>query len=295
MRIVIAGSSGLIGTALRESYERDGHEVVRLVRRPPRADGEVSWPVPDPSPLAGADVLVNLGGAGLGDRRWTLRYRDAILHSRIDTTRALVRAATALDRPPRVMLSASGIRYYGIDRGDEVLTESSAYVGQGLLARVAYAWEEATVPATEAGIAVCHLRLGLVLSRRGGLLPPILRLFRTRVGVYFAAGAEYWSYVTLTDAIRALRFLADCPGAAGPYNISAPEPVRNKELMRALARATGARALLPVPLPVLRAALGGIAGEVFGGLRVIPHRLTEAGFRFSHPDPDAAVRGALAD
>jgi uncharacterized protein (TIGR01777 family) len=296
VRIVIAGSGGLIGTALRDAYQRDGHTVVRLVRREPAASDEVRWhhTSADPRPLDGADVLVNLAGAPLGDKRWSHEYREVIRHSRIATAHALGAAVARAASPPRVVLSASGIRFYGIDRGDEVLTESSGPGGEGLLPSVAQEWEAATQPASDAGIAVCHLRLGLVLSRRGGLLPPLLRTCRAGVGMYFGSGREFWSFVSLEDTVRAIRFLADSPAASGAYNISTPEPARNEEFTRTLARIAGARLVLRMPLPLLGIALGGIATEVFGGLRVVPARLQEAGFRFEHPSAESALRAAVA-
>jgi uncharacterized protein (TIGR01777 family) len=295
VRIVLAGSGGLIGTELRRSYERAGHTVVRLVRREPQTPGEVRWDLtrPDAHLVEGADAVVNLAGAGIGSRRWSREYEGVILRSRIETARALAVMAAEAARPPTVVLSASGIRYYGIDRGDEVLTEASRPGSGRVLPTVAQAWEAATQPASDAGIRVCHLRLGLVLSRRGGLFPLLLRMFRSGVGAYFASGQEFWSYVSLADTVQAIRFLAGHSVAAGPYNISAPNPVRNKELMQALARLTGARAVLPVPLAALRIVLGRIATEVFGGLRVMPARLAAAGFAFHHPDADSALRAAL--
>jgi uncharacterized protein (TIGR01777 family) len=295
MRIVMAGSSGLVGTALSRSYRDAGHTVVRLVRREPRAAGEVRWdPVrPGPRLLDGADVVVNLAGAGIATRRWTRRYEDVLFRSRVETASALALLATEATRPPAAILSASGIRYYGIDRGDEPLTEASRPGYGGVLPTVAQAWEAAAQPARDAGIRVCHLRLGLVLSRHGGLLPPLLRLFRSGVGAYFGSGREFWSYISLTDTVRAIRFLTDDPAAAGPYNLSGPDPLRNRELLRVLARATGARVLVRLPLPVLRVALGRIATEVFGGLRVLPDRLETAGFVFDQPAADATIRAAL--
>jgi uncharacterized protein (TIGR01777 family) len=295
-RIVVAGGGGLIGTAVRAAYERDGVPVVRLVRREPRAPGELRWDpaTPDPGLLRGGDVVVNLAGAGIGDHRWSRRYRELIRDSRIGAARTLAVMAAGAADPPRVLLSASGIRYYGVDRGDEELTEASPPGNGGLLPSVAHAWEAATDPASDAGVPVCHLRLGLVLTRHGGLLPPLLRMFRSGVGAYFASGREFWSYLSLTDAVRAIRFLATHPGAAGPYNISTPDPLRNKEFMRVLARVTRARMLVRLPVPVLRLAMGPIAPEVLGGLRVLPARLTGAGFAFAHPGAESTLRDALA-
>jgi uncharacterized protein (TIGR01777 family) len=280
---------------LRQACERDGDTVVRLVRREARGAGEVWWDpaVPQPRLLDGVDVVVNLAGAAIGGRRWTAGYRDLIRRSRTVPAATLATMAARAAHPPAVLLSASGIRYYGVDRGDELLTEESPGDDAGLLPAVAHAWEAATGPATVAGVRVCHLRLGLVLSRHGGLLPPLLRMCRLGIAGYFASGREFWSTVSLADAVRAVRYLATRPDAAGPYNISSPDPVRNKELMRALGRLTGARALVGLPQPALRLAMGGTVDEVLGSLRVVPARLLADGFAFEHPDAASVLRAAL--
>ncbi|MBM7786151.1 TIGR01777 family oxidoreductase [Tenggerimyces flavus] len=296
MRVVIAGSSGLIGTALREAYESDGAQVVRLVRRPPRGPKEVRWDpmVVSPGLLDGANVVINLAGAGLGDRRWTRKYGEAIRSTRVVAAQTLARAV-AKSRPD-VLLSMSGIRFYGIDRGDEVLTESSAPGTTGLLTQVSREWEAATAPASEAGVRVCHLRTGLVLSGRGGLLPPLIQGCRFGLTGGFWTGHEYWSCVSLHDAVRAVRFLAEAD-EEGPVNVSAPSPMRNADLMRLLRDLLRTRLALPFPIPqaLLRIGLGRIADEVFGGLRVLPERLREAGFTFTHPDVEDMLRAALSE
>lgn len=297
MRVVIAGSSGLIGTALREAYESSGAQVVRLVRRPPRGPKEVRWDpmVVSPGLLDGAEVVINLAGAGLGDRRWTRKYGEAIRSTRVVATQTLAQAAAKSQ--PGVLVSMSGIRYYGIDRGDEVLTESSAAGTDGLLNLVAREWEAATAAASDAGVRVCHLRAGLVLSGRGGLLPPLVRGCRFGLGSGFWTGREYWSFASLEDTVRAVRFLGAEPTLDGPFNVSTPNPIRNADLMRLLRRMVGARLTLPLPIPraLLHLALGRIATEVFGGLRVIPARLEEAGFTFAHPDAESTLRAALSE
>lgn len=298
MRVVVAGSSGLIGTALRASYERSGDEVVRLVRRPPRAPGEVRW---DPSTVApdlldGADVVINLAGAGLGDRRWTRRYREVLRTTRTLAARTLARSA-ARSRPG-VLLSMSGIRFYGIDRGEEELTEASAPgEDDGLLTLISKEWEEATSPASEAGVRVVHLRTGLVFSGRGGLLPPLVRGCRLGLGRGLWTGREYWSHVSLHDTVRAIRFLGEESGLDGPVNVSTPNPQRNADLMRLLRGLLQAPFSLPFPVPraLLYAGLGQLGNEVFGGLRVVPERLTGAGFAFTHPDAESTLRAALAE
>jgi uncharacterized protein len=296
VRVVITGSSGLIGSALRRSLEADNHVVIRLVRRQPRERGERAWDPaapPEPRLVDGADVVVNLAGATLRTRRWTPQYQDALRRSRAVAARTMAATAAAAAVPPAVVISASGMRYYGVDRGDDILTEASSPGSSGFLPTVARETEAATEPAASAGIAVCHLRLGLVLSRRGGFLPALLPLFRAGLGGQFGTGQAFWSYVSLADAVRAVRFLATYPGAAGPYNITSPQPVRNEHFTRALASAVNRHARLRVPLGAISLAFGGAAAEVFGSLRVIPARLTEAGFRYEHPDLNSALRDAL--
>ncbi|HTI20842.1 MAG TPA: TIGR01777 family oxidoreductase [Kutzneria sp.] len=270
MKVAITGSSGLIGTALRESYEADGHTVVRL----PRVVEDVD----------GVDVVVNLAGAGIGARRWTASYREVILRSRVDTTSSLVAAISRARRPPKALLSASGVSYYG-DRGDEVLTEGSAG-GTGFLPSVVRAWEAAAV----ADIPVCHLRFGLVLSAAGGVLQQLLPFFRAGLGARFGSGRQFWSWISLADAVRAIRHL---PGTQGPYHVTAPDPVRNSEFTRALASLLGRPAVLRVPGWSLRLALGGVAGDALESIRARPDRLTEAGFRFEHVTVTEALRVEL--
>lgn len=296
MRVVITGSSGLIGSALRRSLEEDNHVVIRLVRRQPRERGECAWDpaaAAQPRLLDGADVVVNLAGATLRTRRWTPRYQDVLRRSRTVAARTVATMAAAAAGPPAVLISASGMRYYGVDRGDEILTEASGPGSSGFLPAVAREMEAATEPAVGAGIAVCHLRLGLVLSRRGGFLPALLPLFRAGLGGQFGTGQAFWSYISLADAVGAVRFLATHPGAAGPYNITSPHPVRSEQFTRALASAVNRRARLRVPLGAVSLAMGGAAAEVFGSLRVIPARLTDAGFRHQHPDLNSVLRDAL--
>jgi uncharacterized protein len=290
MKVVIAGAGGLIGAALRRSLESDGHTVTRLVRRAPTDPGEVEWP-PTAHDLAGADVIVNLAGAGLGDRRWTPAYKRVLLNSRVETTAAL--AELCVKVRPAVFISASGMRWYGVDRGDEPLTETSALAAPGFLPLVAQRWEAATQPAQDGGVRVCHLRMGLVLSRQGGVLSELLPWFRSGLGATIGSGRDYWSQVSLDDTIRAIRFLAADPQADGPYNITAPNPARSREFTTALARELGRPAFLRLPIWPLRLVLGEVAPEVLGSLRVFPDRLTKSGFVFRHPDVVSALRAAL--
>jgi uncharacterized protein (TIGR01777 family) len=295
VRVVIAGSSGLIGGALRTAYREDGHEVVRLVRRPAQNPDEVRWDPgrPDPRLVEGADAVINLAGAPLGDRRWNARYRDLIASSRIDTASALAGMAARAVVSPGVLISMSGIRYYGVDRGDEELTETSAAGTDGFLPLVTARWEAATRPAAEGGVRVCHLRTGLVLSADGGLLPRLLTPFRFGLGATLGSGRAYWSFLTLHDTVAAVRFLAERPDSGGPYNLSAPVPVRAVDFTEALASAVGRPAWLRLPVWALRIGVGQMGPEVLGSLRVLPERLSAAGFRFRHGDIESALRTAL--
>lgn len=309
MRVVIAGSSGLIGGGLRAAYRRDGHEVVRLVRRAAQGADEVRWDParPDPRLVQGADAVINLAGAPLGDRRWNTAYREVIESSRVGTAAALAgMVARASSGPSRasagqagqagpVLVSMSGIRYYGVDRGDEELTESSGAGSDGFLPLVTARWEASTRTAEEAGVRVVHLRTALVLSASGGLMPRLLTPFRFGLGATLGSGRAYWSFLTLHDAVAAIRFLAERPQASGAYNLSAPAPVRAAEFTRALATAVGRPAWLRLPVWALRVGVGQMGPEVLGSLRVLPERLTAAGFRFRDGDVETAVRMALRD
>ena len=297
MRVVVAGSSGLIGGGLRAAYRRDGHEVVRLVRRAAQGADEVRWDPgrPDPRLVEGADAVINLAGAPLGDRRWNAAYREVIESSRVGTAAALAGMVARAAAGPSVLVSMSGIRYYGVDRGDEELTEASGAGSDGFLPLVTARWEASTRAAEEAGVRVVHLRTALVLSASGGLLPRLLTPFRFGLGATLGSGRAYWSFLTLHDAVAAIRFLAERPEASGAYNLSAPTPVHASEFTRALATAVGRPAWLRLPVWALRVGVGQMGPEVLGSLRVLPERLNAAGFRFRDGDVETAVRMALRD
>jgi uncharacterized protein (TIGR01777 family) len=291
MRVVVTGSSGLIGTSLVTRLHATGNEVVRLVRRRPRAGDEVFWnPGHDQIDLDGlghVDGAVHLAGAGVGDHRWTDSYKRTIRDSRIQGTRTLVRALLACDRKPAVLVSGSGVGFYG-SRGDEELTERSPG-GQGFLADLVRDWEAETEPATLAGIRVALARTGLVLSPRGGALGRLLPLLRLGVAGPLGDGRQWWPWITLDDEVTALQFLLR-GDLSGPVNLTAPSPVRNRELIAALGRALHRPTLLPAPAAILRLVLGEFADEVLGSQRVLPGRLLGAGFRFRHETIDAAAR-----
>jgi uncharacterized protein len=301
MNVAITGSSGLIGTALTESLRADGHQVVRLVRRPPRAADEVRWDpraadAGDPL-LAGVDACVHLAGAGVGDHRWTDAYRAEIRSSRVLPTRALAAALAAASPRPAAFLVASAIGWYG-DTGGAPVTED-APAGQAFLPRVVADWEAAAAPAREAGIRVAHLRSGLVLSSGGGVLGRLALPARLGVLPRFGDGQQVMSWISLTDEVRAIRFLLDGPGAeasSGPYNLTAPNPVTDAELTAAL-KAAFHRPDFPwlrVPAPLLKLGLGEMSSELLNSARVLPKRLLDAGFVFEYPTVAAALKAELA-
>lgn len=301
MRIAVTGSTGLIGSALVASLLRDGHEVVRLVRHRSRTgvqpDGTVGvgWDPRsggiDRAGLAGVDAVVGLGGAGLGDHRWTEAYKQEMRDSRVHGTRTLAVALAAMERPPRVLVSASAVGWYG-QTGDRVIDEDSP-AGDDFLARLCADWEDAARPAEQAGVRVVHPRSGIVLATRGGAGARLFPLFRLGLGGRLGSGRQYWSFVSLADEVAALRFLIDRDDLAGAFNLTAPDPVTNAELTAALGRVLKRPTPFPVPEAVLKAALGEMAVEVAGSHRVVPKRLLAAGFRFAHPDVESALRAAL--
>ena len=298
MRVAITGSSGLIGTALAASLRADGQQVTRLVRRAPQQPGEVRW---DPQITGGriapgvlddVDAVVNLSGAPVAGRPWTPARKQVLRASRIQSTEALVSALTKAQRPPSVLLSGSAVGWYGDTGGREV--DESAPAGTGFLAGLVRDWEAAAEPARQAGLRVATLRSGIVLSRRGGILGPLLALFRLGLGARIGDGTQYISWISVTDHVAAVRYLLDHPEIDGPVNLTAPGPVTNAEFTAELARTLRRPALLRVPAPVIRAGLGEMSGELLGSQRVLPGRLLAAGFPFSQPDLASALTAQLA-
>lgn len=293
--VAISGASGFLGSALAASLERSGVRVVRLVRRDPRGPGEVRW---DPAAqtidehgLEGVDAVVHLAGSNLVGR-WTERRKAEIRDSRVLGTRTIARGLARLARPPHVLVSGAAIGYYG-DRGDERLDEQSA-PGSDFLAAVAREWEAATAPAEEAGIRVVCQRHGPVIGAGGGLIAPMLLPFRLGIGGPMGTGRQWVSWISLDDAVDAMRFAIANPELSGPVNAVAPEPVTNAELTRALARALGRPAFIPVPPVALRLLFGEMADAmIMTSQRVAPDRLRAAGFAFRHRRLDDALRAAL--
>jgi uncharacterized protein (TIGR01777 family) len=299
MRILLAGASGFLGGWLARWLTADGHEVVRLVRRTAPGPGEVSWQPStgqlQPEAVAGADAVVNLAGAGVGEHRWTARYREVILRSRVDTTRTL--ATTIADLPagrrPRVMLNASGISCYG-DTGTRTVDEQTP-LGEGFLPDVCRVWEGATADAADAGVRVALLRTAPVLHREGGLLKPQLLPFRLGIAGKLGDGRQWVPWIALADWLAAVTFLLERDDVAGPVNVVSPTPVTNAEFTKALGRALHRPTIMPIPAFGLRLALGGFSVEILNGSGALPGVLTGAGFAYRYPRLDAALSAALHD
>jgi uncharacterized protein (TIGR01777 family) len=292
MRIIVAGGSGYIGTALNRRLREAGHEIVQLVRRPAAGPGEVSWRPNetglDPAVVDGADAAVNLAGVGVGDHRWTAEYKKLLRSSRINSTRALAQAIADAPNPPKVLLNASAVGFYG-DRGDTELDESSA-PGTGYFPELCQAWEAATEPAEPVGVRVLHLRTGLVLGPGGGLLGPMLPLFRLGLGFRMGNGRQWMSWISLADEVGAIEFLLTADQIAGPVNLTAPAPVRNADFAGTFGKVLHRPAVLPVPAVAMRLGLGEFGSESLASQRVLPAVLTGAGYSFQHPDPASALR-----
>ncbi|MEV0740658.1 TIGR01777 family oxidoreductase [Streptomyces sp. NPDC050549] len=294
-RIAVTGASGLIGSALVRSLTADGHEVVRLVRRAARGADEVCWDPEgeyvDAAALDGCDAVVNLAGAGVGDHRWTDAYKKTVRDSRVLGTAALAEAVAALDRPPRVWVNGSAIGFYG-ETGDRAVDED-APPGDGFLPELCVEWEEATAPVQEAGVRTVFARTGLVVAKDGGAWAKLFPLFKAGVGGRFGDGRQYWSFVALHDEVAAIRHLIDTEGLSGPFNLTAPNPLTNREITAAMSRVLRRPSLFTVPAPALKLVLGEMSGDVLGSQRVLPKRLLESGFTFTFPDIEGAIRAAL--
>ena len=300
MRIAVTGSTGLIGRAVVERLEASGHQAVRVVR--PTASGgppgdAIGWDPAqdtiDQQALEGLDAVVHLAGEPIAARRWSPAQKQRIAASRVRGTALLAGALARLEEPPGVLVSASAIGYYG-DRGDERLDEASSSGGD-FLAGVCRDWEAAADPARGAGIRVVHPRTGVVLSRSGGALAEMLPFFRLGLGGRVGSGRQWMSWITLDDEVAALLWLLDAD-VEGPVNLTAPEPVTNRELTEALGRALRRPTLLPTPKPALWARLGRELTEalLYSSARVEPAVLRGRGFGFAHPDIATGLAAVLA-
>jgi uncharacterized protein len=295
-RIAVTGASGLIGAELCALLERDGAQVLRLTRRRPAGPGEAYWDGVreiDASALEGLSAVVHLAGAGIAERKWTPEYKQLIRDSRVQGTGLLAATLAGLERPPRVFISASAVGYYGNRDPDDALDET-APPGKGFLAEVCQAWEAAAEPTRAAGIRTVHPRFGMVVSARGGALARMLPPFRLGLGGKLGSGRQAVPWVSLQDAVRLVAWLIEQPGITGPVNAVAPECTTNADLTQAVARALHRPAVTAVPAVAVRALFGEM-GQVLllDGARVVPRKALAAGFEFTYPTLDAALRAEL--
>jgi len=291
-RIAITGASGLIGTALVGHLKSEGHTVQRFVRRPVVAPDEIQWDPKtgyvDIEALRGVDAVIHLAGVGVGDNRWTKKYRSEILNSRLLGTTAIAHAVNEVK--PQVFISASAIGWYG-ESGNRTVVESDR-VGDDFLAAVCREWEGAADLVTD--VRTVKIRTGLVLDPTGGALGRMLPLFRLGLGGKLGNGKQWWSWITLHDVIRAITFLLENK-VSGPVNLTSPNPVTNQEFTAALARAMHRPALFPAPAIALKIALGGFSSEILGSKKVAPHALTEAGFTWDYPHITNALTALIQE
>jgi hypothetical protein len=290
-RIAITGSTGLIGNALVGHLKSEGYTVQRLVRRPSRSAEEITWDpqagTVDLEALAGVDAIIHLAGAGVGDKRWTKKYKSEILNSRLLGTTTIANAVNAVK--PSVFISASAIGWYG-ETGNRAVIETDR-AGDDFLSAVCREWESAADLAQ--GVRTVKLRTGLVLDPTGGALGRMLPLFRFGLGGKLGNGKQWWSWITLHDQIRAIVFALENP-IEGPINLTSPNPVTNQEFTAGLARALHRPALFPAPAIALKIALGGFSTEILGSKKVLPQALLDAGFVFDYPHIAPALT-ALVD
>ncbi len=297
MKIIISGASGLIGKSLTADLEGAGHDVVRLVRDSGGGTGRHTAPWDpergrlDPRVLAGADAVVNLNGRNVGDARWTAGFKDELRSSRLRPTRTLVEAINEASPPPRLLVNASAIGYYG-DRGDEVLEEPSP-PGTGFLAELSVAWENAALAASSDATRVVVVRLGMVVGR-GGALARMLTPFKLGVGGPIGSGSQWWSWVAMEDVIGVVRHALEHDDVNGPVNVASPNATQCREFVHTLGRVLGRPSLMPLPAFAARLAFGEMADSLLlASARVRPAALDRHDFQFRVPDLDVAIRQAL--
>jgi hypothetical protein len=293
----------MLGSAIRQSLSAREAQVLQLVRRAPASNGEIQWSpaatsaVADPALLENLTAAIHLSGSNVGAHRWTPAYKREIAESRVQSTHALATTLAGLIRPPGTLLVASAIGIYG-NRGDAVLDENSK-PGSGFLAEVCQQWEAAAGPAVEAGIRVAHLRFGVVLGPASkahpGALDKMIPIFRLGLGGPLGNGRQWMSWISLRDSADAVLFALDTPSLVGPINVTAPNPVTNADLTCALAKRLHRPAIFAAPAFALRLAMGEMADEaLLASTRVVPAKLSSAGFHFTYPILDMALAAALA-
>lgn len=297
MKVLIAGASGLVGTAITSSFVRKGTAVTHLVRTSPDpGKQEVEWHPNkeqiDAAAIEGFDAVINLGGESIAEGRWTEEKKKRIRDSRIEGTQLLSETMAKLSTPPKVFLCASATGVYG-DRGNEIVDESSP-AGKGFLAEVCREWEEATRAASNAGVRVVNLRFGPILSPAGGMLAKLLTPFRLGVGGKIGSGEQYMSWVAIDDVVGVINFALERETLRGPLNVVTPNPVTNAEFTKVMGKVLSRPTFFMVPTFAARMAFGEMADEMLlASQRVVPKRLSEAGYEFRYPELEGALRHVL--
>ena len=296
MRIVLSGASGFLGTSLRSTLQAAGHELVQLVRGTPHSQSQRQWdPYAadlDPAVLAGADAVVNLAGVPMAHVPWNDAYKQKVLDSRVATTTTLANTIASLGGAT-ALVNASGINYYGADRGDEDLDEDSA-PGTGFLADVCQRWEAATSSARDAGARVAVLRTAIVLDRSGGSFKLMSLPFRLGVGGRLSTGSQWFPTISLADYISAVTRIVTDETMDGAFNVIAPAPATNAQFTSELGRQLHRPTVMVVPGFAVRAVAGDLGEAMLGSVKAAPRRLLEAGFEFHHPSIADQVHSALA-
>jgi uncharacterized protein (TIGR01777 family) len=297
MKVLISGASGLVGMAVADALRKDGHTVGQFVRSGGTARaGDVRWDpasgTADLAAMEGADAVICLSGASVGEGRWTAERKKVLRSSRVDLTRVLVDSLGRLKQKPRVFIAASAIGYYG-NRGDEILTESST-AGNDFIAQLACDWETESMRAESAGIRTVILRFAVILSAKGGALARMLLPFKLGAGGRLGSGKQWMSWAALEDVVQIVRAAIADERIRGPVNVAAPGPVQNADFTRVLARVLHRPAIFPAPAFVLRIALGEMAdGLLLASQRVIPEKLREAGYKFRYENLEGALMQIL--
>ncbi|HSB61594.1 MAG TPA: TIGR01777 family oxidoreductase [Vicinamibacteria bacterium] len=296
MKVLVTGSSGLVGSALVPFLAAGGHTVVRLVRRAKGGDSEAPWDPAagsiDRAAIEGVDAVVHLAGESIAEGRWTAEKKARLRDSRVGPTRLLAEALGGLARKPGALVAASAVGYYG-DRGDEVMTETSG-PAPDFLGRLCQDWEAATKPAAEKGIRVVNLRIGIVLSPNGGALGKMLLPFKLGAGGKVGSGRQYMSWIALDDVIGAFHHALATTSLEGPVNACAPEPVTNERFTKTLGKVLSRPTIAPLPAFAARLAFGEMADALLlSSTRMRPERLLDSGYRFRYPELEGALRHLL--
>lgn len=295
MKVLVTGATGLVGSALVPVLRQGGHEVSRLTRSQPIEGNDITW---NPAtgdlpraPLEGLDAVIHLAGENIAEARWSARVKERLRRSRIDTTRFLCETLVQLRQPPKIFLSASAIGFYG-NRGQEILPESAS-AGTGFLPELCRDWEAASDPVRRHGLRVVNMRIGVVLSPLGGALAKMLTPFRLGLGGVIGSGNQYWSWIAIDDVVWAINHCLSHP-ISGPVNLTAPQPVTNRDFTKTLGRILGRPTVFPMPAIAARLAFGEMADDLLlGSSRVMPNRLSETGYKFHYPSLDPALRHLL--